>query len=707
MTPKEPEPRRRGPDLPDLTVTPGIYSPYPGDGIGRGPGPGHRGGRSPSEAAASDPAATAPTDTTGIGAVYDRVSALLESGRTRDAEKILSKGLEIYPESVDLLKEQGVLYHLQGRYGKAARTFTRVMNITGEGMQSLAWKLASLSNKALEEFGGPDPARSLATYDEILALDPQDREALSGKIAALRVLGRLDEATRLVEAATSLDPPGPSILYQEGWLRMDLDQPEPARGAFGRAALADPDWPDPVFSEALALVRLGRGREAETLLGDFEASVRGVPGLRAELGWCFLMLHNPARAKEIFLQVARADGDTGGFQGLAALLLALGRTSDAAAIMGRLSRAMPRDPLVQANHGLVLAREGGPESLADASVSARKALDLDPRCGPAHSCLGIVAFRQGKPDAAGAHFAEATRLSDPSGPRNQGLLACARGRWTEAEPHLLRAIRLDPLDARAWAGLGAVALQTGRPGEAVLHLRRAVTLDPRGVDTARGLAIALARCGDQGRAEDVLRRTLALTPGPERWLLLLDLAAHLVSMGGPAGSPVLDEEARQLLGEAGALRPGVPGILFFEGVVESRLGNRRKAMDLFSASMAGEEFRRPALENMRRLKSRMRVGRRILTGVSWARYALAAFSLLQLAALWMFFVARLVSETSFVLLIAIFSLLFALSVLIPARNGETKKERPLEFVIPERSFVPSPEAEMASPLIRLRTSLRP
>jgi hypothetical protein len=46
-------------------------------------------------------------------------------------------------------------------------------------------------------------------------------------------------------------------------------------------------------------------------------------------------------------------------------------------------------------------------------------------------------------------------------------------------------------------------------------------------------------------------------------------------------------------------------------------------------------------------------------------------------------------------------------VFIPARNGELMKESPIEFVIPERTFVPSPEVEMTPPSIRLRTALRP
>jgi Flp pilus assembly protein TadD len=375
--------------------------------------------------------------------------------------------------------------------------------------------------------------------------------------------------------------------------------------------------------------------------------------------------------------------------------------------MERLSGAMPRDPLLQVNHGMVLARAGGPRDLADATVAAQRALSLDARFAPAHTCLGVIAFKQGRLDAAEAHFIDGIRLSDPAGHRNLGLLACARGRWKEAESRLKRAILLDPLDTRAWVGLGAVALHSRKAEEAVLPLRRACTLDPWDIGAARGLAIALARCSDPAGAEEVIRRTLALTQGPERWELLLALAALLISMGGPAGNPVLDEEAQLLLGEAETLSPHEPAVLFYEGVVESRLGDPRKAMERFTASMVREEYWIPARENIRRLKEHIRSRKGILAGISSARYALAAFSLLQLAALWLFFVARLVSEATFVLLISIFSVLFVLAIFVPVRNGEPGKGSPPGLTIPEMTFVPSPEGAMVPPFIRLRTALRP
>jgi Flp pilus assembly protein TadD len=309
-------------------------------------------------------------------------------------------------------------------------------------------------------------------------------------------------------------------------------------------------------------------------------------------------------------------------------------------------------------------------------------------------------------DAAEEHFAEAVRLSDPAGHRNLALLACARGRWEEAGPHLLRALRLDPHDARAWAGLGALALHAGRGGEAVSHLRRATTLHPHDTGFTKGLAIALAREGDGKGAEEAIRKAPGFARDPGRSVLLPDLAALLLSAGAPAGNRIFDEEAGQLLAEAEALRPGDPEILFYRGIAEGRLGNPGEALRLFTRAMIQGEYRIPSQENIRRLKARM-VGRKRLLGPPPSpRSALALFSLLQLLAAWSFLVAGLVSETGFLLLVAISSALFALILLLPSRNG-TREEKPVELVMPERTFTPAPEAEMVPPFVRLRTSLRP
>ncbi|HMK16553.1 MAG TPA: tetratricopeptide repeat protein, partial [Methanomicrobiales archaeon] len=624
--------------------------------------------------------------------------------RLEEAGALLCRGLEIYPESVELLKELGVLYHLQGRYGKAARTFTRVMNITGEGTQSLSWRIASLYHKALAELAGPDPGESLLTFDQILALEPGDREALAGRCAALRVLGRTGEAWRCVEEGLALDPPGASIAYQEGWLDMEGDRPDLAEDAFRRSALADPSWPDPVFSRGFALVRLGKGREAGLLLRDSVESAGSSPSLRAMLGWFSLALHDPRSAKDIFMELAREE-DLAGYHGLAAALLALGQVAGAREILGRLAAALPRDPLVQVNLGMVLARGPGSRDLADAAIAARRALALSPGFGPAHGCLGIVSLREGDPAAAEAHLTEALRLMDPAAERNLGLFLSMAGRRDEAEARLLRATRLDPLDARAWAGLGAIALRRGETERALGHLRQAYLLDPRDPGTVKGLALAGNKAREE--AEQLIRGALPLVPDTARGGLLLELAALLLSGGGPAGDPVLDDEAGEALAAAEKIRPADPGIPFYRGVIAGRRDHPGEAVDLFTSCLESAELHAPAHENIRRLRKYAVAGKGSPSALLSVRTVLASLALIQLAAAWYLFVARLVSETGFLLLLALFSALFALVAFVPRKDRGEKKETPPDLILPLRTFLPVPEADLVSPLLRLRTALRP
>jgi hypothetical protein len=61
----------------------------------------------------------------------------------------------------------------------------------------------------------------------------------------------------------------------------------------------------------------------------------------------------------------------------------------------------------------------------------------------------------------------------------------------------------------------------------------------------------------------------------------------------------------------------------------------------------------------------------------------------------------------FLLLLVLFSALFALEAFLPGGGTGAKRETPPELLLPGRTFVPVPEAEMVSPLVRLRTALRP
>jgi Flp pilus assembly protein TadD len=103
----------------------------------------------------------------------------------------------------------------------------------------------------------------------------------------------------------------------------------------------------------------------------------------------------------------------------------------------------------------------------------------------------------------------------PDNPRariNYGVVLLDAGRSTEAEPHLRKAVELDPTDSDAHVALGATLCSTGRCDEGVTNLRRAAQIDPSDPNVVRNLAEALAARGERREAAAAFRRAVELSP---------------------------------------------------------------------------------------------------------------------------------------------------------------------------------------------------
>jgi len=103
----------------------------------------------------------------------------------------------------------------------------------------------------------------------------------------------------------------------------------------------------------------------------------------------------------------------------------------------------------------------------------------------------------------------------PENPRarvNYGVLLLAQGRTAEAEPHLRKAVQLDPNEDQARTALGAALCSTGRCDEGLPHLRRATEIDPDDPNAVRNLAEALAARGERREAAVYFRRAVELLP---------------------------------------------------------------------------------------------------------------------------------------------------------------------------------------------------
>jgi tetratricopeptide (TPR) repeat protein len=176
-----------------------------------------------------------------------------------------------------------------------------------------------------------------------------------------------------------------------------------------------------------------------------------------------------------------------------AALQAEGRAAEARAWWERMVRVLPEAPDGHLNLGVALHEAG---DLAGAEAAYRAALARDPR--NAHATYDLALLDKGRGDLAGAlaGFTRARDLGLRSGQvlRQIGGTAAALGRGAEAEDAYAEALRADPLDWRAAAGLAAVRAAAGRTAEADALLldagRRAVRAGEADAARRAGLSIA-------------------------------------------------------------------------------------------------------------------------------------------------------------------------------------------------------------------------
>jgi len=118
------------------------------------------------------------------------------------------------------------------------------------------------------------PEQALAIYQQLAALDGEDRASRMGAANALAALGRSDEALAAYEAISVDWPDFPFARIRQGALLEDLGDQEGALAAYRAAVQAAPDNADTHFTLAYALRRAGQTAEA---IAAFEAGLQRDP----------------------------------------------------------------------------------------------------------------------------------------------------------------------------------------------------------------------------------------------------------------------------------------------------------------------------------------------------------------------------------------------------------------------------------------------
>jgi tetratricopeptide (TPR) repeat protein len=377
--------------------------------------------------------------------------------------------------------------HLQD-YEKALRDFDQALAL--QPANSVIIRMARL-----EAYYSLNRMQELAAEaDAVLKVDPDNTNALNYRGLASRDRKDLVAARRDFERALAINPRSATALYNRGAVNNDEGRVDEAIADFTAAlTVSGPD--------AMTLAARARGymqqQKSELAITDLKESLAldaDVPDVHGNLAQ--LLVDDPARIFEAYYHADEAVGLAPGRGDLlrtrGRILLDLGRQERAARDFSAAIKTDPKDALAYAYRAGATFQKDPDAGFADVT----KALELDPKCGPAF----IV----------------------------RGMHAVEHGRWAEGVRDLEKGIELGWGSASAYYHL-AIAYGTSRDdrvrdGAKALSYAQKVPEGLQGAPRAGPVAraVAYAEQGDFGKATECVKQAMAGASAEEQ--------AHLKEM---------------------------------------------------------------------------------------------------------------------------------------------------------------------------------
>ncbi len=419
---------------------------------------------------------------------------------------------------------------------------TKVRRTAAKRDVASAGRLAEAT--ALHQKGATEAAER--AYRDVLALAPNEADALHNLGVICAQAGRLEEAEGLIRRALAAKPDLAAAHNSLGIVLKRKGRAEDAVGYYRRALELDPSYVDAYGNLGLALRSLGRREEAIEAMSEVVRLKPNSPDAHFNLG---LVLKDAGRldAAIAALRAAiqlRADHAEGHVNLGIALRQSKRRDEALAAfdqalalkpalIEARLGRAHVLADLkryqdaIEAYRGIIAVKPDHFEAhfalggallatgeLDAATAAYRHGLELRPSHAEIMCNLANALKEQGKLDEALTWYGRAIEVRPDfhEALSNYGVALQLLGRLSESEAALDRAIALKPNFGAAYANLGVLRAEQERFDEAAACYRKAIVLQPDNIEAHQNLCAALIAAGDIGGALAAGRRAVEIAP---------------------------------------------------------------------------------------------------------------------------------------------------------------------------------------------------
>ena len=297
------------------------------------------------------------------------------------------------------------------------------------------------------------------------------------KAQSLASKGRLDQAMKMLDELAGQHPEPAGVERLRGIIFYQKEQLTQAIDAFSRASAQDPNDRESIEMQGVSLFRMGRPAEAIPLLEKAHAAVE-----RANID------------PEYVLGLSYAD---------------VGRYDDARHAFAVQYGFSPDSAEAYLLAGRLFLRR---EFRDQATVQAKKALEINPALPLAHELLAEAALARG--DVQGAiEELEAERKINPLNGDLYDRLGDAYLRaeqYPQALQALNRAVLLEPNSTGPYILLGQTFLKLNQPIQALHYLNRAEKMDPSNYITHNLLGQAFKATGQLAEANREFRMVVEL-----------------------------------------------------------------------------------------------------------------------------------------------------------------------------------------------------
>ncbi|MCZ7418281.1 tetratricopeptide repeat protein [Verrucosispora sp. WMMA2121] len=533
-----------------------------------------------------------------------RVTALRDLRRFDEAEEAVRDAIARRPDAPNLRVELGYLHDDRYDFVAALEAFEQALAIDPSDAKALEWRVVALrrlrrfdeAGEAVRDaiarrpdapnlrvalgylqFSLHDYGSALEAFEQALAIDPSDADALEWRVTALRDLRRFDEAEEAVRDAIARRPDAPNLRSQLGYLQFSLHEYGSALEAFEQALAIDPSDVDALEWRVVALRRLRRFDEAGEAVRDAIARRPDAPSLRSQLGYLQFSLHEYGSALEAFEQALAIDpSDAKALEWRVVALRDLRRFDEAEEAVRDAIARRPDAPNLRVELGYL---HDDRYDFVAALEAFEQALAIDPSDAKALEWRVVALRRLRRFDEAGeaVRDAIARRPDAPNLRVALGYLQFSLHDYGSALEAFEQALAIDPSDVDALEWRVVALRRLRRFDEAGEAVRDAIARRP----DAPNLRVALGYLHDDRydfvAALEAFEQALAIDPSD---------ADALESRVGTLCNMRRFDEAEEVVRDAIVRRPDMPNLRISLGHVYIAQYDYVAALEAFDQALA-------------------------------------------------------------------------------------------------------------------------